>query len=165
MEEAKTTAQQKDVPASTLDPLRGVRGWLKFFVIISRYVSPAIFILQYLLAWIGFVELAKKYPGIIVTGLIETAVGGFFVWKWIQIAKALQAVRPGIIRKTKIWLKLSLGWVILSAPLAFLSGLDAQILLPSVIKGVISGLIGFSLWYSYFSVSKRVKATYFDWNS
>jgi hypothetical protein len=42
--------------------------------------------------------------------------------------------------------------------------MGVELLLPGSIKAVVSSVIGFSIWFSYFNVSKRVKATYADWN-
>jgi hypothetical protein len=144
--------------------LRGVKGWLKFFVIVNIYVAPSLFVIGYILAWIGFVDISDRYPGIILVGVIETLVGGFFVLKWIQIAIDLKNIRPHVIQYAKVWLKYSLAWGILNAPLIFLSGMPADNVMPGAIKSVVQSLISFAIWYSYFSVSKRVKATYPDWD-
>ena len=152
---------QSEIPAN---PLCGVHGWLKFFVVVNLYVAPILFALRYIMAWIGFALIAEDYPGIILVGLIETVVGGFLIWKWIQIARCLRDIRPGAVQEAKTWLKISLGWILLDAPLTFLSGMSAEALLPGVLKGIVTGLIGFAIWYSYFNVSKRVQATYPDWD-
>jgi hypothetical protein len=96
--------------------------------------------------------------------LIETGVGGFLVWKWIQIARHLRDIRPGVIQEAKFWLKVALGWSILSSLLVFISGMDVEDLLPGAIRGVVTRLISFAIWYSFFNVSRRVQATYPDWN-
>lgn len=142
----------------------GIRGWLKFFIIFNMYILPILFVLRYILAWIGFTMLSEDYPRVILIGLIETGIGGFLVVKWIQIARRLRDIQPGIIREVNIWLKVSLGWIILSTPISFISGMDAVDLLPNAIKVTLGGLISFSIWYSYFNVSKRVRATYPDWD-
>lgn len=145
-------------------PLYGVKGWLKLVVIANLYIAPVLFGLQYILAWVVASTIAAEYPGFIVVLLIETIVGGFFVWKFIQIARDLRDIKPGVVQEMKKWLKLSLGWAIISTLLVFTSGMEAKHLLPGAIKGIVIGLISFSIWYSYFNVSKRVKATYPDWN-
>ncbi|MBA3035013.1 MAG: DUF2569 domain-containing protein [Desulfobacterium sp.] len=144
------------------NPLYGVKGWLKFFVVINLYVSPVIFVLRYIMAWVGFTIIAKRHPGIIPVGLIETVITGFLVFKWIQIARRIRDIAPGVIQEVKLWLKIVLAWSILNIPLVFMTGMDADDLLPGAIKGIITSLIAFAIWYSYFNVSKRVKATYPD---
>ncbi len=65
-----------------------------------------------------------------------------------------------------VWPKewISLGWNVLSAPLAFLSGLDVEGVMVGAIKQMFMGIVSFAIWYSCFKVSRRVKATYPDWN-
>ena len=144
-------------------PLRGVNGWLKFFVIVNLYVSPVLFVLQSAVGWISFASIAGDYPGIIPVGMIETGVGGFLVWKWIQIARGLRDIRPGIVQEAKTWLQIALAWNLFSLPLVYLSGLDAEDLVVGSLRQAVQAVIGFTIWYSYFNVSKRVEATYLDW--
>lgn len=145
-------------------PYYGVKGWLKFFVIVNMYISPVIFVLRYIFAWVGFVILAEDYPGIIPIGLIETVVGGFLVYKFIQIARHLRDIRPGAVQEAKKWIFITFIWVLVDMPLLYFTGLNAEDLIPGAIKAFLGGLIGFAIWYSYFNVSKRVKATYPDWD-
>ncbi|MGI6495007.1 MAG: DUF2569 family protein [Kiritimatiellia bacterium] len=151
-------------PVDTTNPLYGVRGWLMFFVVVHMYISPVVSVIQLTLAIIGFGMLAEDYPGIVGVGLIEIVVDLFFVVKWILIARELRDIVPGAVQKTKKWLLISLAWNVLSSLLAFMAGIDAEEIMPDVIQGLVKGVIGFAIWYSYFNVSKRVKATYPDWN-
>lgn len=141
-------------------PLYGVAGWLRFFVLINLYISPVIFVISYALAWVGLVDLVDDYPGMLAVVLIETLVGGFLIIKWIQIALHLRGLRPDAAVEAKLWLKLTLAWILLGIPLSLMSGLPAEVLVPQLARGVIQGVIGFAIWYSYFCVSRRVKATF-----
>ena len=143
--------------------LSGVNGWLKFFVIVNLYVSPVFFVLLSIVAWISFAIIAGDYPAIIPVGMIETGVGGFLVWKWIQIARGLRDIRPGIVQEAKTWLQIVLAWNLFSLSLVYLSGLDAEDLVVGSLRQAVQAVTGFTIWYSYFNVSKRVKATYPDW--
>lgn len=161
--------QAKHISHNTASPdrsnyLYGVKGWLGFFVTVNLYIAPVIYVIVYIIAWISFVQIADNYPGIILVGIIETVVVGFLVWRWIQIARGLRDIQPGVIQEAKTWLKVSLGWGIFDSFLVFMSGLDFEDLLPVILRGILGGLIGFAIWYSYFNVSKRVRATYPDWN-
>ena len=149
--------------STTSNPLYGVKGWLKFFVVVNLYIAPILFVMRYILAWIGFTMMAEKYPNIIFVGIIETVVGAFLVYKAIQVARGLRDIKERAVQNAKFFLKLVLAWTIISVPLSFLSGLDADDLMPDVIRGLLSGVIGFAIWYSYFNMSQRVKATYPDW--
>ena len=95
--------------------------------------------------------------------LIGTVVDAIFVCKWISIATDLRDIKPRAVQETKRWLKLSLGLVVLSAVLSFfMPGMDPKNLFIVTIRKVVFGLFGFVIWYTYFNVSKRVKATYPD---
>ncbi len=150
--------------ADTVNPLYGVHGWLKFFVVVNLYIAPVLFVLRHIMAWMGFMMLAEDAPGIIPVGLIETGVGGFLMVKWINIARRLRDIVPAVVQEARTWLMISLGWTILSTPLAFISGLDVEDVMLGAIKQILGGIISFAIWYSYFNVSKRVRATYPDWD-
>ena len=154
-----------DDPSTASNPLYGVSGWLKLFVVVNLYIAPVLFVLQHISAWIGFSVLAEDHPGIIFVGLVETVITGFLVYKAIQVARGLRDIKEGAVQNAKSLLKLVLAWRLLSIPFSYLSGLDAEALLPGNIKGFLTGVIGFAIWYSYFNVSQRVKATYPDWNA
>ncbi len=151
-------------PASDMsNPLYGVHGWLKFLVVMNLYVGPILFGLRQIMSWIGYMILLDKHPGIILSGLIDTAVGLYLVVRGIQVARGLRDIQPRAVQNAKALLKLILAWTFVSIPVSFLSGLNAKDLIPGTVKGVLVGVIGFAIWYSYFNVSKRVQATYPDW--
>lgn len=159
------TAPPDGIPTGdTSNPLYGVHGWLKFFVVVTMYIAPALFGIQQIAGFVAFGILAEDYPGIVVVGLIEAAGGIFFVVKWIMIARRLRDIVPGVVQEAKRWLLISLVWNVLSTSLVFMSGMDAKDVMLGAIKQLVGGIIGFAIWYSYFNVSKRVKATYPDWN-
>lgn len=161
--ETVAAVEQKTTGDST-NPLYGVKGWLEFFVVVNMYIAPISFGISQIMAFIGFAMLAEDYPGIVVVGLIEAGVGLFLVVKWIMIARRLRDIVPGVVQEAKKWLLISLAWNVLSTPLAFMTGMDAEDMMPGNTKGLFTGVIAFAIWYSYFNVSKRVKATYPDWN-
>lgn len=148
----------------TTNPLYGVHGWLKIFVVVNMYIAPIIFGVQQIMGFIGFAMLAEDYPGIVVVGVIEAGVGTFLMIKWILIARRLRDIQPRIVQEAKRWLLITLAWNMLITPLVFASGMDAEDLMPGVVKGLFQGIVSFAIWYSYFNVSKRVKATYPDWD-
>lgn len=153
-----------DAVAVPPNPLYGVHGWLRFFVVMNLYVVPVLFVVRYIIAWAGFGVVAHEYPAIIPVGLIETLVGGFLIYRWIRIARRLREIAPGVIREARTWLKLTLGWVVLSNLLIFFIGFDPGAVVGTAIRGIVVGAIAFAVWYSYFKVSKRVRATYPDWD-
>jgi hypothetical protein len=147
----------------------GVHGWLKLIVVGNLYIAPIAIGLQYLLAWIGFLALADDHPGVIILGLLVTGVDGVLTYMGIQAAIALRDIRPGAVQQMKYLLQLRLGWAFLGGLVSFVGwsfvGLDADQLIASATRTLLVGVIGFTVGYTYFSVSKRVKATYPDWNA
>ena len=148
----------------TTNPLFGVKGWLKLFVLVNMYIVPVLFGITQIRGFIGFGVLVEDYPSLFVFAVIEATVGIFLVVKWIIIARRLRNIVFGVIQETKKWLLISLAWNVLSTPLFFMVGMDAEVLMPAAIKNILKAVIGFAIWYSYFNVSKRVKATYPDWD-
>ena len=133
-------------------PFRGVRGWLRFIVVIWIYISPAANILLLLLpvdTTVGTLvwSLASMYltafqvrAGVALRGLETGAVrmAKMFLWQYVVIGLTLSLVVPVILRPGT--------W-----------SLSSRALVSSA-----ETIMAFCIWYAYFSVSKRVKATYRD---
>ncbi len=148
-------------------PLYGVGGWLRFIVIANIYLAPIVVALQYMVGWVGFIVLSRIQPGILAVGLFFTLVDVALVLMGICVGRALGNIRPGAVQRMRRLLILRLGWAVIAAPLLIvgwsLPGLKPADALPGAIKGLIVGVIGFIVGWTYFKVSKRVKATYPDW--
>jgi hypothetical protein len=149
--------------ADTSHPLYGVKGWLKLLVVVNLYIVPILFALGQIGSWVSYTALAEKYPGIIFVGLLNTLVGGYLVVRTVRVAIGLRDLQPRAVQNAKTLLQLCLTWTFVSIPIAFVSGLDAEVLLPGIVKGALSGTLSFAIWYSYFNTSRRVEATYPDW--
>jgi hypothetical protein len=151
------------------DPYTGVHGWLRLIVVGNLYIAPVLIGLQYMFAWIGFLALAEEHPGVIILGLLLTGVDGMLAYMGIQAAIALRDIHSGAVQQMKHLLQLRLGWAFIGALVSFVGwsfvGLDAEDLIESAARTMIVGIVGFSVAYTYFTVSKRVKATYPDWNA
>lgn len=145
------------------NPYFGVKGWLKFVVVVYIYVIPTLFMLGQLAAWTANVTIASRYPGVVVTGLIDTIVWGYLVYRGIQVGIGLRDLRLRAVQETRKFLIACLVWGILSIPVSFFSGLEPHWLAGGAVRTLLSSIIGFAIWYSYFNVSRRVEATYPDW--
>lgn len=84
--------------------------------------------------------------------------------KWVLIARCLRDIVPGVVQEVKKWLLISLTWNVFSKSLAFMTDIDSEYIMPDFIKGLFVVIISFTIWYFYFNVAKRVKASYPDWN-
>jgi hypothetical protein len=151
-------------PVDTTNPLYGVKGWLEFFVVVNIYIAPIAFVIINIYAWVTYIRILDKYPNIVISGFLYSVVGLIFVLKWIQIGIRLREFKSGAVREAKQWMMYALAWTFLRIPIEFISGIDAEYLMPGIAKNLILGLISFSIWYSFLNVSKRIKATYPDWN-
>ena len=142
--------------------LTGVRGWLRFFVVVRIYVDPVLTTLGLLLSWAGVMLVADKYPMLMLLTGIETVVAIALVVRGVGVGVALRDRAPGAVQDAKSWMQLCLGWSFVSVFLSFATGLDPEDLLAGAVRQILGALVGFAIWYSYFCVSRRVKATYGD---
>ncbi|HMK43698.1 MAG TPA: hypothetical protein VK445_06130 [Dissulfurispiraceae bacterium] len=163
------TMQPPAPPAGTAsdtdNPLHGIKGWLKMIVVVNLYIGPALFVIGQLISWTLYIQLAHRYPGVIVVGLITAAGWGYIVYRGIQVARDLRDIKPRAVQNARFVLKLSLAWALVSIPIQFLSGLDPERLVVDAIKTLVTSSVSFAIWYSYFNCSRRVEATYPDWKA
>jgi hypothetical protein len=163
--------------------LHVVDGWLEFLVVINLYIAPIFFVLAQIFVRLDVAIITwnspENSPDIALLSLVEAFVSGYLVFRGIQVGKSLRDIRPRAVQNTKYLLKLRLAWSLLSIPFSFLllvfripadsyhQGMQATphaMPLIDAIWGVFAGIISFAIWYSYLCVSKRVRATYPDWN-
>lgn len=146
------------------DPYYGVKGWLKFIVVTALYIDPILFVLAWTVAWLGVAVVANDLPGIVPYATLEMLTYGFLVWKWMQIARHLRDIKPGVVQEAKLWLKVAFGWSLVSIMLSRAFGLAVGESSFDGLQSIFNAVIGYGIWYWYFCVSKRVKATYPDWD-
>lgn len=138
--------------------LLGIGGWLSFFIIINMYVSPALNLLIIVASWITFsTYLMVMESGdplfmmIVLSTLITVAT---VVWG-VVAAWRLNGLRPRSVQFVKIYIVA-----------AGISGIVTQLLLSEPTSSnaarLLQPLLWSAIWFTYFSVSKRVKATYPD---
>lgn len=141
----------------------GVGGWLAFYIAVNLYFSPIMFVCGQIVAGIGCVALSDRYPLIILSGAINFAVGLYLVILGIKSARALRDIKPLAVRKVRSYIIQSYVWIIISIPISFLTGIDPEQLAVQSLTQVLAGSIAFAVWILYFRKSKRVQATYPDW--
>lgn len=146
-------------PTGFNSPYYGWGGWLAFFCIVQIFVQPLIaigFCVEDASAF-GIDSSVDSFLVVEILGLVGMAVFGIIAG--IQLWR----LRPGAVGIAKAYLVTALVWSILKAVLAFgmLEGQYQDAVGAQEIKGVVGTLIPFVVWFSYFNVSKRVKATFF----
>ena len=76
-----------------------------------------------------------------------------------------KSVLNGAVRATKRYLLIALAWSVVSFALPYMGDIPdsaREAMTLENVKGFLRTVIPFAIWFSYFNVSKRVKATYID---
>jgi hypothetical protein len=148
------------------DSLEGVHGWLYFFVFVILYLSPTLSAIRLLSSWIMHESLQEIYVNEIVYLLFNT-VGTVMVAAFgIKVGLILKNVKPLAVKEAKGFLVFNLFWA-LTGSLGEILMTRVEYLVPGSLGrsralSIIGAILGFIIWYTYFKVSKRVKATYKD---
>jgi hypothetical protein len=147
-------------------PYYGVHGWLKFLVVMNLYIVPVLFVLSYI-GTLG--DYFTASPGDRANSwlvFIRGAGGLVFVIWGILVARQLRDIKPRAVRNCKTILIAGSVYLILVTLLAYkLDPVYEGVPFFAVVITVFFFLIPTFIWYTYFSVSKRVKATYPDWDA
>ena len=94
-----------------------------------------------------------------IDALLSVALITFSIYAGI----GLWRIRTNAVRTVKRYLYFFLGYQAISAILPFMAGLPSEAneaMIAEVIRGTISNLAYFTIWYLYLNRSERVKATY-----
>ena len=133
----------------------GIGGWLWFFIIIHMYIAPLLALLLQLTWWFmpGMgLSIGPSEDAFFLAGLRSAIFIGLAIYGFVA-AWRLNGMRRGAVRFVKLYLIVSVIPSLLS-PTLLLGSATPDI--PEIINGVLWSVI----WLAYFSVSKRVKATY-----
>jgi hypothetical protein len=134
---------------------KGVRGWLLFFCINLTVLTPLGIMGEYGAAGMDI----ESIRGISIDGLISLAFAGFSIY----VGVCLWRVRPGAVKKAKVFLWCIVALNAIVALLTFMAGLklsaNGTMIHETLIKFV-AGAITVLVWLAYLDSSKRVKATY-----
>jgi hypothetical protein len=143
--------------------LEGVHGWLRFFVIVMIYIWPLTAVVSSIGLWITrCVRFAPDYPLVIIYYSVCIAGTLYLALMSNEVGHRLQNKSPGAVRSAKKWILLVLVWSFVWLVLSPVCGGATNTVAQEAVIDVGSTLIGFAIWYSYFTTSQRVRATYPD---
>ena len=140
-------------------PYYGWGGWLALFCIVQIFVQPILVVVAVAsdASAFGYNSSLDAFAAIEIFGTIGLGVFG------IIVGISLWRLRPGAVGIAKTYLVTALVWSVFKAIVAFamLEGRFQETVGPQEVLGVFTTLIPFAIWFSYFNVSKRIKATFF----
>ena len=142
---------------------KGVRGWLLLFCIGLTVFNPLVMFAVIVGTYVNYGPYFGKYPGLVTTSLVRSSLAIIMAGCGVYTGIALWRVRPGAVQVAKAFLWFVLVYVIVVALLPLTAGLPAastKVLVHSAVLQIGRAIIYFAVWYAYFTVSKRVKATY-----
>jgi hypothetical protein len=144
--------------------LKGVGGWLLFFVIGQLALRPLMFFSK-LGQGVNTAQIAERFPSTATIIKIETAVQVGLLIAGIVVGCAL--LRTGVtwpVLLARLFLIANALLTLALAVLYFSSDLPEAARTTLIVEGLVSG-VGVSIvcfvWFLYFMRSKRVHATYF----
>lgn len=143
---------------------KGVRGWLLFFCLSLTVLSPLGNSILWVMTFNNVSPHFSKFPGLrtctVIDGLLTLVLIGFSIYAGI----ALWRIRPNAVNIAKTYLRVYLMVVVIEIFLPLImAGLPTELygdIIKEGFKGAARAYVFFSIWNSYLSKSKRVKATY-----
>jgi len=143
----------------TNSPYYGYGGWLAFFCIVQIFIVPVIALVYSALdgsALGSGSDSLDLFLVIEILGLL--GIASFGVYAGIT----LRRLRPGAVKIAKTYLVVGLIWAAFKLFLAaaMLGGSSGDAVAAEEGKGLLQAIIGFAVWFSYFNVSQRIKATF-----
>ena len=142
-----TTKQREFVPQPSR--YKGVSGWLLFFCISLTILIPLKIMAEYGGRGVDIWHIR----GVSTDGLLSLALATSSIY----VGVCLWRVRPGAVKKAKLFLWFVLAFALAGDVLSIVA--DSSVVYAAAGRAV-GSVIAVSIWLSYFSSSKRVAATY-----
>ncbi len=149
--EAGTEAPVKSSSLVSEQTYSGYGGWLRFFCIIQIYIQPASTLIFGVFSLANGGETPFSLQLLLFAGSLAVAGFGAVIGVW------LRRLEPAAVRVAKVYLVIRVIWtaVALAVP-AVLFWTDTYDLAAPVY--VLATTLAWSaLWFTYFSISKRIK--------
>jgi hypothetical protein len=152
-------------PAEPLadSPLRGVRGWLLFFVITLTVLNPAATAIGQWLSWSQVASFFDRLPGLFVLSAVNLFVAIVLAVFSVYAGIALWRLRVGAVQTARVFLIVGAVYALISPFFVLLVGLPASAngqLAATALESAARGVVYYVLWLSYLLQSKRVQTTF-----
>jgi hypothetical protein len=143
--------------------LVGVRGWLHFFVLLTIYIWPIANVLWCIAIWIQrCIPLSPDYPGVILYYPICIAGTLYLALMSNEVGHGLQNRAPRAVQAAKKWMLMVLAWPFAWLVLSPICGGAMSDIAQDAAYNIVRTLVWFAIWFTYFSFSQQVRATYPD---
>lgn len=146
---------------------RGVGGWLLFFCVSLTIISPAVSLFLIATGLLQSIPYFSQDIGSMALVVADTGVSLALIAAYIYAGLSLWRVRPRAVQIARAVLIASAAYALLAPLEPLLLGLDAsgrKQVLDSWLQMGWRGVMYSALWLNYLMRSKRVRATYLDWN-
>ena len=155
-------------PAAQLakhSPDYGYGGWLRFFCVVQIFIVPIRAVISLVTTVQDILNVSNLYPGLLFITCVEMIGDSAVIVFGVYACLMVRRLRPGSVRMVKLFLLSVVVWSFLVLALPFMGGGN----LPSPViaawmaeagKEAVRAVLVFAVWYTYFNISKRVKATF-----
>jgi len=140
-------------------PYYGYSGWLAFFCVVQIFIVPVFVLISCAMDVSALGSSNYNLDEFVVLEILGLlGLGAYAVYTGLK----LRRLRPGAVRTAKTYLVVGLLWAVLRVFLALLmlEGETRDAVGFEEVKGLFQSIISFAIWFSYFNVSKRIKATF-----
>ena len=141
----------------------GVGGWLLLLCFALTIGSPLRTFYTLITSYNEVAPLFDLFQGLKTLFYIDGFLSGIVTILSIRAGIALWTIKQDAVKIAKNYFWIFMTYSVIAIFLPFFAGLPSEAnnaMIPEIIKGFVQSLIFFGIWYSYLSVSTRVKTTY-----
>jgi hypothetical protein len=142
---------------------KGIGFWLSLLCFILIVINPFVTLGNLSIAYNQSFQYFEQLSSLRNLFYIDLVLSTILTAYSIKAGVSLMRIEPGAVERTKKYFLKVVGYSIFILFLPFVLGLPSKVsdaLFLEIASSSIKSLIFVSIWYSYLSLSKRVKETY-----